>query len=118
MLCLATGQPHDTSGLGDIQITVPGGAAPIRSKGNKDLENARMDSDLKMLIAWCLANDPTDGPSIEAAYDIIAAAVRDRDEAFYYDFPDLSSNETDLAVDGFIQDVVLDPPSDDDIDVM
>ena len=90
----------------------------FRSKGNNDLENAEIDNDLKLLIAWCLADDPTDAPSLEEVHDIVTTAVRDRGEAYYDAFPDLAGNETDLAVEGFIQDVILDPPDDDEVDVM
>ncbi|RYP89981.1 hypothetical protein DL770_003884 [Monosporascus sp. CRB-9-2] len=86
----------------------------IATVANRALADAAMDNDLKCLISWCIAKNPAQRPSLESLHNLCQTALEGRTEAFYANDLTLGQYETDEQLRSFVQDMILDPPMDDD----
>ncbi|RYO87939.1 hypothetical protein DL766_005355 [Monosporascus sp. MC13-8B] len=113
MMLLATGTSDDDESLGSGTLNLLDFPL-IDTFANRALADAVMDNDLKCLISWCIAKKPGQRPSLESLHNLCQTAFEGRTAGFYADDPTLGPYETDEQLRSFVQDMILDPPMDDD----
>ncbi len=90
-------------------INIPG-IPFFQSRVSSDLFDERLDPDLKTLISWCMAEDPTDRPSLRTLLNFCERALVMKTEAYYQANPAIARGDTDKEFLSFIQENILDPP--------
>ncbi|RYP56981.1 hypothetical protein DL769_009779 [Monosporascus sp. CRB-8-3] len=113
MMLLATGAMDEDESVGSETLNLLDFPL-IATFANRVLADAPMDNDLKCLISWCIAKKPAQRPSLESLHNLCQTALENRTAAFYASDPILGPYETDEQLRSFVQDMILDPPMDDD----
>ncbi|RYO83096.1 hypothetical protein DL764_009502 [Monosporascus ibericus] len=86
----------------------------IATSADRALADAAMDNDLKCLISWCIAKKPAQQPSLESLHNLCQITLEGRTAAFYANDLTLGPHETDEQLWSFAQDMILEPPTEDD----
>ncbi|RYP31415.1 hypothetical protein DL767_005772 [Monosporascus sp. MG133] len=113
MMLLATGTLDEDESSGSETLNLLDFPL-IATSANSALADAAMDNDLKCLISWCIAKKPAQRPSLESLHNLCQTALEGRTAAFYENDLTLGPYETDEQLRSFVQDMILDPPMDDD----
>ncbi|RYP43487.1 hypothetical protein DL768_009904 [Monosporascus sp. mg162] len=113
MMLLATGTLDEDESFGSETLNLLDFPL-IATSANRALADAAMDNDLKCLISWCIAKKPAQRPSLESLHNLCQTALEGRTAAFYANDLTLGPHETDEQLRSFVQDMILDPPMDDD----
>lgn len=112
MLLLALGLRTPTIAMQaqEQALAVPGRAATINSRALPADIGDHVEYDLKVLICWCVAVNPTDRPSLLNLLAACDQALAVRNEQYYStNDPPRGPNETDSRIGRFVQDMILEP---------